>query len=127
MGSKELIKNEHFISSIKSYFRPVLLVLVPTIAVFINNKIGWTIITSFFYFIISTVGFLAIDYIFTEKLKIFQPLIFILILTIPLIIINKEKIRNGTYGISKTNMIIMNIGSSIIGMGMTIFTAYLSQ
>lgn len=127
IDSDELLDNAQFIRSLKSHFKPALIVLIATVGVFINNKIGWTIITSFIYFNISTVGFLTIYFFdFTEKLEIFQSLIFILILTIPLFIINKEMIRNGNYGISKTNMIIMNINSSIIGMGMTIFMVYLN-
>ncbi|MDE3744124.1 hypothetical protein [Maribacter polysaccharolyticus] len=123
------------ILKIQNYFKSTIVLLIPLIGVFIYKKIGWILITSFNYFVISAIVFMSVYFFkdmsaedfLNEKYGIFQVLTFIIIITIPLIIINKEKIRNGTYGISKSNMIIMNIGSSLLGMGMTILLTYLNQ
>lgn len=48
-----LIRNREFISSLKWFFTPTYLVLLPTIGIFLDRQMGWFLITSFFYFVIS--------------------------------------------------------------------------
>jgi len=127
LDSKALMDNEHFQNSLIRNLKPILVTLIPFIGIFFNNKFGWTLISSFIYFIISFIVFSTMDTILKEKPEVSEILIFISILIIPLILINIKKIRHGTYGISKTEMIIMNIGSSVIGMGMTILLTYLNK
>ncbi|WP_422859439.1 hypothetical protein ACOKFD_00395 [Flagellimonas sp. S174] len=44
-----------------------------------------------------------------------------------ILIINKEKIRNGIYSIHKKDSLVKNIFASIIGTGLTIIVAYLKR
>ncbi|MEH6408826.1 MAG: hypothetical protein V7767_16220, partial [Leeuwenhoekiella sp.] len=50
------------ISVNESYLRPVVFLLIPFIGIFNNNKIGWILIQSYFYFLISNLTF-SVSYI----------------------------------------------------------------
>ena len=103
-----------------TFFRPTLILLIPFIGIFINNKNGWILITSFFYYLLSTIVF---NLKFEELIGKTDVFLFITITTIILLIIalmNIRKISNLTYGINKTELISKNIIASAIGMSLTI-------
>lgn len=122
-----LMRNSQFITSVKLFFRPAFLVLIPTIGIFINKQIGWFLITSFIYFVLSGSTFLLMDSNSTYTLDLTKGLLFILIPTLVILVMNREKIRNGIYNIPKTELLTKNIIASIIGMGITILVTYLKQ
>lgn len=124
-NSKGLMNSHFFQNSLKKIFRPTLLVLIPTVGVFINNKIGWTLITTFLYFCIFLFSFFIIENDFDFKKDSFHVFLISSILFVPLLIINKEKIRNYTYGIANSAMIKHNIISTVIGMALAIYIVYL--
>ena len=105
----------------------VFLVLIPTIGVFINRLFGWFLITSFIYFIISFITFWVMDSSWTDIKNPEMGIVYIIVSVLPIIIMNKEKIRNDIYSIPKTDMLTKNIIASIIGMGITIIITYLNQ
>jgi hypothetical protein len=103
-----------------TFFRPTLIFMIPFIGVFINKKIGWILITSFFYFLFSSIVF---NIKFVELIDKTDVFLIIAISTIILLIIammNIKKISNLTYGIAKTELISKNIIASVIGMSLTI-------
>ncbi len=125
--TKTLMQNSQFLNSIKLFFRPAFLVLMPTIGIFINKQIGWFLITSFIYFVISSIAFKLMGSKSTDLIVLGMGLIFIVLFILLILVMNKEKIRNGIYNIPKTDLLMKNIIASIIGMGITIVVAYLKK
>lgn len=127
MDSDELMTNGQFLRHIKSNLRPTLIVLIPLVGILTNKKIGWILITSYFYMLLSDLSFSSIplnstdtrDYVFTGAL--------ISLFTTLIIVMNMKKIWSRVYGFKKTEMITKNIVASIIGMGITIMLAYIKQ
>lgn len=120
-----LIRNREFISSLKWFFTPTYLVLLPTIGIFLDRQMGWFLITSFFYFVISRLGFFLLDSKSLELMEIVTLLLILVFFTLLLLIMNKEKIRNERYHIAHQKALSKNIISSLIGMGITILVVYL--
>lgn len=125
--TKTLIQNSEFMYSIKRFFRPTYLVLIPTIGVFINRQIGWFLITSFFYFVISSSTFILIESNSMDTMDIIIGLLISAFFVFIILIMNKEKIRNGIYNIQNKDLLSKNIIASVIGMGITIIVAYMKQ
>ena len=124
---KNIIQNSQFLNNLKSAFIPAYLSLIPTIGIFINKQIGWFLITSFMYLVISSLAFLLMDSNSLDSADIVVGLMVIAFFLLIILIMNKEKIRNGIYNIKKKDLIIKNIIASIIGMGITIMVTYLKQ
>jgi len=109
---------------INNYFlRPSLILLIPVIGIFINKKFGWVLIQSYFYFLISNLVFPAKYADLTDKTFLAAYVIGFSLLLLIIILMNKKKISNLTYGIVKTELIKMNIIASIIGISITIILA----
>lgn len=106
-----------------SSYRPAIILLIPVIGTFINKKIGWVLIQSYFYFLITNLAF-STKYIdlADNALILINSIGFILLLLI-IIFMNKKKIRNLIYGIEKTELIRKNVIASILGMSITIILA----
>ena len=102
------------------YLRPSIILLIPILGIFIRRKIGWILIQSYFYFLMSNLLFTATRNDLNENDLILIYLIASLIFLLIIILMNKEKIRNLTYGIEKTELISMNIIASIIGASITL-------
>lgn len=100
------------------YLRPSLILLIPIIGIFANKKIGWILILSYFYFLISNLAYPATLTDLTEK-NIIAISISLLLLMI-IILMNKKKISNNIYGIKKVELIKQNIIASLIGISITI-------
>lgn len=124
---KEMIANGQFINSIKSQFRPVLILLIPFIGIFINKKIGWILIISYFYYILSTIAIIFKFEYLNNKPDVFQFITITSIILLIIVTMNNRKISNLTYGIAKSELIAKNIIASVIGMGLTILMVYISQ
>ena len=116
---------EYFRIAINFYYlRPTLTLLIPIIGIFINKKIGWILIQSYFYFLISNFTFSA-EYIDSTAIAhILGSIIIIIVLLLFIIIMNKKKIRNLIYGINKKELISKNIIASIIGISITIILVW---
>ncbi len=125
--TKTLFQNREFLYSIKTFFRPSYLALIPTIGIFINKQIGWFLITSFMYFMISSSAFLLMNSSELDSMDIVVRLMFIIFFVLIILIMNKEKNRKRIYNIKKKDLLMKNIIASIIGMGITIVVAYLKQ
>ena len=116
--------NEYYkITLNNSYLRPSIILLIPIIGIFINRKIGWILIQSYFYFLISNL-------IFTLKYKDFTNITFAIfyltslsLILLIILIMNKEKISKFIYGIEKSKLIINNIIAFTIGTLITILLA----
>lgn len=103
-----------------TYYRPTLIFAIPLIGVFINKKIGWILITSFFYYFLFGIIFYASFEKFIDKNNVINFAVFTLTVFLLLGIMNIKKVRKLTYGISKTEMIGKNIVASIVGISLTI-------
>ncbi|MBB5270000.1 hypothetical protein HNQ90_003601 [Algibacter amylolyticus] len=106
-----------------SFFRPAIILLIPLIGIFINKKIGWILIQSYFYFLISNLAFSAKFIDLTDQTLILINVVGFLLLLLIIVLMNKKKIRNLIYGIEKTELISKNVIASIIGMSITIILA----
>lgn len=102
-----------------TYYRPTLILLAPFIGVFINNKVGWILILSFFYLILSTFVFNAgFEGLYNSDILL---LIFgMIIILLPIGLMNIKKVSYLTYGITKTELIGMNVIAWVIGISITI-------
>ena len=117
--SENKIADYFYIITRFSYLKPVIILLIPFIGIFIKRKIGWILIQSYFYFLISNLVFMATkdDLIDNELILMYIIVFFLLILII--ILMNKKKISKLSYGIEKTELINKNIIAFIIGISMT--------
>src|SRR5690606_37793768 len=91
---------EYFYIIIDNYYlRPSLILLIPIIGILLNKKIGWVLIQSYFYFLISNLGFTATYVDFTDKELLAVDVVGFSVLLLIIILLNKKKISNLTYGI----------------------------
>ena len=116
---------QNFLNVLKetSYFRPAIILLIPLLGIFINNKIGWVLIQSYFYFLISNLAFSAKYIDSTDNTLILINIVGFLLLLLIIILMNKKRISDMIYGIGKTELISKNIIASFIGIGITIILA----
>ncbi|WP_062061420.1 hypothetical protein [Aquimarina longa] len=106
-----------------SYFRSILIFLIPFVGIFINRRIGWILITSFFFFLLSTIIFNWNYKEFFNRIDFFVCIIFTAIILLFIGIMNIKEISNLKYGIAKSELVSNNIIASIIGMSITIIMA----
>ena len=99
-----------------SFYRPAIILLIPLIGIFTNKKIGWILIQSYFYFLITHLVF-KVKYIDLTNIKSILAYILVgLLFLLPIILMNKKKIRKQIYGINKTELISKNIIASVIAI-----------
>ncbi|UAB75076.1 hypothetical protein [Mesoflavibacter sp. SCSIO 43206] len=106
-----------------SYYIPSLILLIPLVGVFLNKKIGWILIQSYFYFLITNLTFRMKYFDFNDKTKILLNFVGFLLLMLIIILMNKNKISDQVYGIRKVELIKKNIIASVIGIMITITLA----
>lgn len=106
-----------------SYYVPSLILLIPLVGVFLNKKIGWILIQSYFYFLITNLTFTMKYFDFNDKTKILLNVVGFLFLTLIIIVMNKNNISDLVYGIRKAELIKKNIIASVIGIMITITLA----
>ncbi len=106
----------------RTYFRPSLLLLIPLIGIFINKRIGWIFITSYFYFLLTNLVYSTIsnglDY--NEEIVFFA----IALILIFIWIMNRKKIVEKVYGLKKDQVLIANIKASSLGIFLTLYLAW---
>ena len=102
------------------YLRPSLILLIPIIGIFTNKTIGWILIQSYFYFLLTNLALPATQIDFTDKNLIIINIIGISLILLIIILMNKNKISNVVYGIKKSELINKNIIASVIGISITI-------
>ncbi|MBB3123015.1 hypothetical protein FHS04_000503 [Mesoflavibacter sabulilitoris] len=106
-----------------SYYVPSLILIIPLVGVFFNKKIGWVLIQSYFYFLITNLTFRIKYYDFNDKTKILLNFVGFLLIMLIIILMNKNKISDQVYGIRKLELIKKNIIASVIGIMITITLA----
>ena len=106
-----------------SYYIPSLILIIPLVGVFLNKKIGWILIQSYFYFLITNLTFIMKYFDFNDKTKILFNVVGFLFLMLIIILMNKNKISDKVYGIRKVELIKKNIIASVIGIMITITLA----
>lgn len=113
---------ENYLNAISetSYYRPAIILLIPVIGVFFNTKIGWILIQSYCYFLISQVLYFIfvnthID--IASSIVYFIPLIPLLLIILPM---NTKMIRQNTYYIPKSNSLKYNTVAFSIGIVITL-------
>ena len=102
------------------YLRPSLILLIPILGIFTNKSIGWILIQSYFYYLITNLAFPATQMDFTDITLIIINIIGFLLILLIIILMNKKKISNLVYGIKKSELINKNIIASVIGISITI-------
>lgn len=106
-----------------SYYIPATILLIPMTGIFINKKIGWILIQSYFYYLITNLTYSTKYIDLTDNTLILINTIGLVLLLLIIILINKKKISNLIYGIEKTELISKNVIASIIGISLTIVLA----
>ena len=106
-----------------SYYIPSLILIIPLVGVFLNKKIGWILIQSYFYFLITNLTFRIKYFDFNDKTKILLNFVGFLLIMFIIILMNKNKISDQVYGIRKVELIKKNIIASVIGIMITITLA----
>ncbi|WP_282147544.1 hypothetical protein [Algibacter lectus] len=116
---------ENYLNILKetSFYRPAIILLIPLIGIFINKKISWILIQSYFYFLISNLAFSAKFIDLTDNTLILINIVGFLLLLLIIILMNKKKISNLIYGIGKAELISKNVIASVIGLSITIILA----
>ncbi len=109
-----------YIATSNYYLRPSLILLIPIVGIFTNKKIGWILIQSYFYFLITNLVFPATKIDLTDNTLIILNIIGFLLIILIIILMNKKKISNLVYGIKKAELINKNIIASVIGISITI-------
>jgi hypothetical protein len=112
-----------FITINNYYLRPSLVLLIPIIGIFTHKKLGWILIQSYFYFLISNTVFLAIQSYFPNHHYTILKTLIIFVLFLLLGIMNKLSYQN--YGIKKSELIGKNIIASVIGISISLILAML--
>ncbi len=106
-----------------SHFRPILIMIIPMIGVFINRKIGWVFIVSYFYFVLANAIYSTIKAMydvgfgmmyFATAIILFIPFIFIM---------NLKKIRADIYEIEKSEQLKYNVITTVVGITLTLIIA----
>lgn len=116
---------ENYLNVLKetSFYRPTMILFIPLIGIFINKKIGWILIQSYFYFLISNLAFSTKFIDLNDNTLILINIVGFLLLILIIILMNKKKISNLIYGIRKTELINKNVIASVIGLSITIILA----
>ncbi|MFC4632526.1 hypothetical protein ACFO3O_01305 [Dokdonia ponticola] len=108
----------------KSYFRPALLLVIPTIGIFLQEKIGWVFMVSYFYFLLTNALYpFTKEYVNDYRMILFYILISGLVMLL-LVGMNKKSIHLTKYHIQRENLMLSNIIAFVIGVSMTIYLAY---
>ena len=102
------------------YFRATLFFAIPFIGVFTNRKIGWILITSFFYFAFTSMVFIGKFEKFKDTNEIMNFLVYPFIDLLFIGIMNIKKVSKINYGISKNELIGKNVIAFSIGISLTI-------
>lgn len=121
------IMNNLELISKTTYYRPTLIFTIPFIGVFINKKIGWILITSFFYYVLFLIVFKASIEQFPNKIDMISFAGFTMMILLLLAIMNVKKVRKLKYGISKSELIGKNIIASVIGISLTFVIVLISN
>jgi hypothetical protein len=109
-----------YIATSNYYLRPSLILLIPIVGILTNKKIGWILIQSYFYFLITNLAFPATQIDLTDNTLIILNIIGFLLILLIIILMNKKKISNLVYGIKKSQLINKNIIASVVGISITI-------
>ncbi|WP_025742498.1 hypothetical protein [Aquimarina pacifica] len=111
----------------RTYFRPSLLLLLPLIGVFIQNKIGWILTCSYFYFILTTSAYSTIF----DGLKSYEEILFFAtVLVVALLlawIMNRKKIVQQVYRINPDDILITNTKAFSLGIFFTLVLAWVQM
>lgn len=107
------------------YLKLAAIRLVPFIGVFINRKMGWILIMSYFYYLISNAVFSFAHYSLADNVLVSIKIIAILLLFLIVFVMNKKRVSSFVYGINKDKLMNVNMIASIIGMLTTIGLALL--
>ncbi|MDH7914081.1 hypothetical protein [Winogradskyella sp. SYSU M77433] len=113
---------QNYLNALKesSFYKPAIILLIPLIGIFTNRKIGWILIQSYSYFLITNLVFKVDNINFDDTSIILTNIALFLLLLLIIIFMNTRKIRNVVYGMEKEEMISKNIIASAIGMTITI-------
>ncbi len=106
----------------RKYLRPVSILFLPFIGIFLNKKIGWIFMTSYFYFFFFKTLFSLIfeisDDILTLEIILF--LLAILFSILFIFLMNLRIISSLTYNIPKSQLGNTNTIASLLGISLTI-------
>ncbi|MFC4632527.1 hypothetical protein ACFO3O_01310 [Dokdonia ponticola] len=114
----------------KPYFQPAVFLLIPTIGVFLKNKVGWIFFISYFYFLLNViVSSIPYFYKYLDYRNDYQVILTLIIATglilIALIKMNKKNIYLTKYNIQQNQdlLVVYNTIAYMIGAFMTSFLA----
>lgn len=121
---KEFIANlkyKRFLLYLYSHYGAAVVLLIPIVGVFLKRSIGWICLMSYFYFIFINFLFTSISHNFEDIEMFFVALI---VGAVPILIFNRRGIYYKHYKINSNNILKINIYASLIGMIITLLSAY---
>jgi hypothetical protein len=125
-GSEYDFEKVWFTLTTNSLFRPVLFLLPPILGLFLNNRIGWTLITSYFYFLLINLFIQLRENELQNLSFLFFFFLTIFILLSLILTINLKKIRVNHYGIN-IRLVGINLIAFIIGLNLSLILLYLKN
>lgn len=109
------------------HFRPMIILIVPTIGILINRPIGWFLIQSYLYFLFSKAIYRTV-YEINHNLDSDFLLIIIAAVILPFIIfLNLKTVREFVYGIKPSKILLFNIGATVLGILITLIFEILTN
>jgi hypothetical protein len=125
-GSEYDFKKVWFTLTTNSLFRPVLFLMPPIIGLFLNNRIGWTLITSYFYFLLINLFIQLRENELQNLSFLFFFVLTIFILLSLILTINLKKIRVKYYRIN-SHLVGINTIAFMIGLNLSLILLYLKN
>jgi len=106
------------------WLRPIILLTIPMVGIFINNKTGWLLINMYFYSIAVGVLFTIFESKFSSFLDILTNIIFFTLVVSIIGVMNMGRIFEKYYGQSGKNRFTQNTIALIFGIGILFILRY---
>ena len=107
-----------------SYLHASIFLLIPMAGIFLKKKVGWALMTSYFYFVLTNAIFYFISDISTDFNYMLATFIIVSVIALIVIAMNKKEISHQKYQILPNTLLLHNIVAFVIGVCMTIFLVY---
>jgi len=125
-GSREISINEYFQPHLFNYYLPVIILIIPLSGIFINRRIGWRLISAYFYFLLFNGTFMAISKWTDDLIFYVVGIIGILIPLLLIMLMNIGKVQN-YYGIEKHRAIVNNTLALTCGIILAVILSWLKN
>ena len=113
-----------FISKIKTIcntIRPSVFLLIPLLGLLFKNKVGWLLITQYFYFVAFNMFRILLESEYEFKLFLFSVIIIVVVVTI-IYFLNRKSLYANHFKIEKQQLLMLNSIALSLGLFFSILT-----